>query len=96
MKGKYLLGSLLMALAGAAIALFAYTTIIEKPAPMVAMDSSRIRALDAEALLTSFQSQLNRLFMLWLMCVPKRLSDSLKIPFLNGSMATVTIASQGK
>ncbi len=32
MKGKYLLGGLFMALFGAAIALFAYTTIIEKPA----------------------------------------------------------------
>ena len=32
MKGKYLLGGLFMAVLGAAIALFAYTRIIEKPA----------------------------------------------------------------
>ncbi len=32
MKGKYLLGGLLMALLGATIALFAYTKIVDKPA----------------------------------------------------------------
>ncbi|MCJ7447328.1 MAG: Do family serine endopeptidase [Bacteroidales bacterium] len=57
MKGKYLLGGLLMAFIGAAIALFAYTTIIEKPSLTVAKDSSKIEESDAQAILTSFQMQ---------------------------------------
>jgi serine protease Do len=57
MKGKYLLGGLLMALLGAAIALFTYTAIIEKPAQVVARDSSKIEAPDAQAFLTSYQNQ---------------------------------------
>lgn len=57
MKGKYLLGGLLMALLGAAIALFAYTTIIEKPGAVVAKDSSQIETPQAQPLLTSFQMQ---------------------------------------
>lgn len=46
-----------MAVAGAAIALFAYTTIIEKPASTVSIDSSYNQTPDARALLTSFQIQ---------------------------------------
>jgi Do/DeqQ family serine protease len=57
MKGKYLLGGLLMAFVGAATALFAYTTIIEKPSLTVAKDSSKIEESDAQAILTSFQMQ---------------------------------------
>jgi Do/DeqQ family serine protease len=57
MKGKYLLGGLLMALLGAAIALFTYTAIIEKPAQVVARDSSKIEAPDAQAFLTGYQNQ---------------------------------------
>ncbi len=57
MKRKYLFGGLLMALLGAAIALFAYTKIIEKPAAVVAKDSSQIETPQSKALLTSFQMQ---------------------------------------
>jgi Do/DeqQ family serine protease len=57
MKGKYLLGGLFIALLGAAIALFAYTSIIEKPAPVTARDSSKIEMPEAHAVLTSFQMQ---------------------------------------
>jgi len=57
MKGKYLLGGLLMALLGATIALFAYTKIVDKPAQIAAVDSSRIETPEAKALLTSFQMQ---------------------------------------
>ncbi|MBN2862923.1 MAG: Do family serine endopeptidase [Bacteroidales bacterium] len=55
MKGKYLLGGLLMALVGAAIALFAYTKIIDKSAPAITYDSSGTVIPDAQAILTSFQ-----------------------------------------
>ena len=57
MKVKYLFGGLFMALLGAAIALFAYTRIIEKPAVIQLKDSSQTEARDAEALLTSLTMQ---------------------------------------
>jgi len=57
MKGKYLFGGLIMALLGAAIALFAYTSIIDKPEATVVMDSSNTAVPDAQAILTSFQIQ---------------------------------------
>ena len=57
MKGKNLLGGLMMAILGAVIALFAYTAIIEKPVPVMVKDSSGIESQDAKALLTSFQMQ---------------------------------------
>jgi serine protease Do len=57
MKMKYLLGGLFMALLGAAIALFAYTKIIEKPAGTLGKDSSNVELRDAKALLTSMQMQ---------------------------------------
>jgi Do/DeqQ family serine protease len=59
MKAKYLLGGLLMAILGGAIALFAYTRIIDKPAIAVVSDSSMTdRERDqAQAILTSFQMQ---------------------------------------
>jgi len=57
MKGKYLLGGLLMAVIGAAIALFAYTAIIEKPAETAVRDSSGIEVPEAQAILTAFQMQ---------------------------------------
>lgn len=56
MKVKYFLGSLLMAVLGAAIALFAYTKIIDKPVPVIAKDSSSVELKDARAFLTSLQS----------------------------------------
>ena len=56
MKVKYLLGSLFMAILGAAIALFAYTRIIEKPVPVITKDSSSVELKDAKAFLTSLQS----------------------------------------
>ena len=57
MKMKYLLGSLLMALLGAVIALFAYTSIIERPAITQTGGSSMEEAKKAEALLTSYVMQ---------------------------------------
>jgi serine protease Do len=57
MKIKYLLGGLLMALLGAAIALFAYTKINDKPSSTLAKDSSKVEVKDAEALLTSLTMQ---------------------------------------
>jgi len=57
MKVKYLLGSLFMALLGAAIALFVYTKINKVPSVAISGDSSRVEARDAEALLTSLTLQ---------------------------------------
>jgi serine protease Do len=57
MKGKYLLGGLFMAILGAAIALFAYTKIIEKPSQIISKDSSGVEIRDAKAFLTSLQMQ---------------------------------------
>jgi len=57
MKGKYLLGALFMALLGASIALFAYTKIVVKPAPVISKDSSSVELQKAKAYLTSLQTQ---------------------------------------
>jgi len=57
MKGKYLIGAFLMALIGAAVALFAYTSIVEKPAAVIVHDSARAEMPDPQAFLTSFQMQ---------------------------------------
>lgn len=57
MKGKYLLGALFMALLGASIALFAYTRIVVKPLVAVTKDSSRVEVQNAQAYLTSLQTQ---------------------------------------
>ncbi len=57
MKAKYYLGALVMALLGAAIALLAYTKIIDKPSGTLVKDSSRVDIREAEALLTSLSSQ---------------------------------------
>jgi len=57
MKGKYFFGALLMALLGAAIALLAYTKIIDKPEAIVAKDSSQIETPEAKAYLTALQMQ---------------------------------------
>ncbi len=57
MKAKYFLGALVMALLGAAIALLAYTKIIDKPSGTLVKDSSRVDVRGAEALLTSLSSQ---------------------------------------
>lgn len=57
MKGKYLLGALFMALLGASIALFAYTKIVVRPSLAVSKDSSNVEVRDAQAYLTSFQTQ---------------------------------------
>jgi serine protease Do len=57
MKGKYLLGGLLMALLGATIALFAYTRLVVKPTMAVSKDSSQVEIQNAKAYLTSLQSQ---------------------------------------
>jgi len=55
MKGKYVLGGLLMAIAGAAITLLIYTSFVDKPAIVVEKDSSRTQLADARGVLTSFQ-----------------------------------------
>jgi serine protease Do len=57
MKGKYLLGAVFMAFIGAAIALFAYTAIDKRQEQVAVKDSSHIALPDAQAILTSFQSQ---------------------------------------
>ncbi|HZY24764.1 MAG TPA: trypsin-like peptidase domain-containing protein, partial [Bacteroidales bacterium] len=57
MKFKYLLGALLMAIFGAALALFAYTKLIDKPAIAATKDSSSIEVQQAKAYLTSLQTQ---------------------------------------
>jgi serine protease Do len=57
MKGKYLLGSLFMAVLGAAIALFAYTRIMVKSTNAVTKDSSSVELQNAKAYLTSLQTQ---------------------------------------
>ena len=57
MKAKYYLGALVMALMGAAIALFTYTKIIDKPSGTLVKDSSQVDLRGAEALLTSLSSQ---------------------------------------
>ena len=46
-----------MAVLGAAIALFAYTKIIEKPSQTISKDSSSVEVKDAKAFLTSMQMQ---------------------------------------
>ncbi len=46
-----------MAVLGATIALFAYTTIIEKPTQAISRDSSSVEVKDAKAFLTSLQMQ---------------------------------------
>ncbi len=46
-----------MAILGAAIALFAYTQLIEKPSPAISRDSSNVQVQDAHAYLTSMQMQ---------------------------------------
>ncbi|HEX2919962.1 MAG TPA: Do family serine endopeptidase [Bacteroidales bacterium] len=56
MKGKYLFAGFFMAVLGAAIALFAYTRIIEKT-PAETGDSSRIDLENAQAYLTSLQDR---------------------------------------
>jgi Do/DeqQ family serine protease len=57
MKAKYFLGSLLMALLGAIIALFVYTKILVKPSTEIPKDTSRIDVDNARALLTTLQTQ---------------------------------------
>ena len=57
MKGKYLLGSLVMALLGAFIALFVYTKLTDKPVSAISTDSSRVEVRDAQPYLTSMQMQ---------------------------------------
>jgi Do/DeqQ family serine protease len=55
MKGKYLLGGFLMAFLGAAVALFAYTSIVGKPVVVQTKDSSGVEIQSARAFLTSMQ-----------------------------------------
>ncbi len=57
MKAKYLIGAFLMALIGAAIALFAYTKINDKPSGALVKDSSKVEVRDAEPYLTSLSMQ---------------------------------------
>jgi Do/DeqQ family serine protease len=55
MKGKYVLGGLLMAVAGAAITLLIYTGFVDKPVMVVERDSSGTELPDGKAVLASFQ-----------------------------------------
>ena len=55
MKGKNLLGGLLMAVAGAAITLLIYTKFVQKPVTVVERDSSTAVLADGKPFLTSFQ-----------------------------------------
>lgn len=55
MKGKFLFGAFLMAIAGAFIAIFVYTRFIEKPFDKVGRDTANIMVADAQPLLTSLQ-----------------------------------------
>jgi serine protease Do len=55
MKGKYLIGGFLMAVAGAFVAIFVYTRLIEKPSYVTGNDTSKITVADARPLLTSLQ-----------------------------------------
>jgi serine protease Do len=57
MKAKSFFGALLIAMAGAGIALFAYTKIIDKPSGSSTKDSSKVEMTGAEALLTSLSAQ---------------------------------------
>jgi len=57
MKGKYLLGGFFMALLGAAIALFAYTQLMERTPADVQKDTSGIQMENAQAYLTSLQQR---------------------------------------
>ena len=57
MKAKYFLGSLLMALVGAIIALFVYTKILVHPTTEIPKDTSRVDVENARALLTTLQTQ---------------------------------------
>lgn len=57
MKAKYFIGALLMAILGAAIALFAYSKINERSAGTLAKDSSRVELRDGNAYLTSMSMQ---------------------------------------
>ena len=55
MKGKNLLGGLLIAVAGAAITLLIYTKFVQKPVTVVERDSSTAVLADGKPFLTSFQ-----------------------------------------
>lgn len=57
MKAKYLMGALLMALLGGAIALFTYTKISGKQSVTLVKDSSNVFIRDGEAILTSLAMQ---------------------------------------
>jgi len=57
MKGKYLLGGILTAFLGAAIALFAYTKIANRPSVITEKDSSGITTAVAQPYLTSMEMQ---------------------------------------
>ena len=54
MKGKYLLGALVMALLGAFIALMVYTRLIDKPSERVGKDTASLKIAEAQPILTSF------------------------------------------
>ncbi len=57
MKAKYLIGSLIMALLGGVIALFAYTRIVQKQPAQLLKDTSGVDIRNGEAILTSLAMQ---------------------------------------
>ena len=66
MKGKNLLGGLLIVVAGAAITLLIYTKFVQKPVTVVERDSSTAVLADGKPFLTSFQLGEGRLISLML------------------------------
>jgi serine protease Do len=60
MKGKYLIGALLMAIFGAFIALFVYTRLIEKSSDRVGKDTATLNISEARPIFTSLPQQDNQ------------------------------------
>jgi serine protease Do len=57
MKGKYLFGAFVMAVAGAFIALFVYTRLIDKPSETTGKEKETLIVSEAVPILTSLQQQ---------------------------------------
>jgi len=56
-RGKYLLGALVMSVIGAFVALFVYTRLIDKPSERIGKDTARLSIIEAQPILTSLQQQ---------------------------------------
>ena len=60
MKGKYLLGALVMAVIGALIALVVYTRLIDNPSERVGKDTASLNVAEAQPILTSLPEMDNQ------------------------------------